>query len=154
MLTRVTKGLISGRLLVRRGGFSAPRASIRKHFADRVRVLSQLARNARAAFALLFRFLRLVCFLALRRRQRRIAGRLGRDIKPRFEFCHASRKSRVLLCEKPDLLHLLQNQRDEFLLAERIERLWSHPKLESARDSCVNRAATVIQNALGVSSYQ
>ena len=52
-----------------------------------------------------------------------------------------------------NLLLLRQNQRNEFLLAQRIKCLGSYPKLESAHESRVNPAATAIQNALGVSSY-
>ena len=73
-----------------------------------------------------------------------------RDVEPRFQFLDAGGK-------KPDLLHLRQNQRDKFLLGERIERLGSHPELESAHDSGVNPAAAVIQKAptsrRGVSNY-
>ena len=86
-----------------------------------------------------------------------LPGVLGGELSLRFKFRHAGRKSLVLLRQNldlPVLLHQRQNQRDEFLPAERIECLGGHPELESARDSCVNRAATVIQNALGVSSYQ
>ena len=58
------------RLIAGRGGFSAFRASIRENVAHMVGVLSQLARNAGAAFAQFLRLLGLVCFLAFRRRQR------------------------------------------------------------------------------------
>jgi hypothetical protein len=44
---------------------------------------------------------------------------------------------------------LRQNQRNEFLFAKRIKPLRSHPKLESAHETRVNPAATVIQNGWG-----
>ena len=58
------------RLITVRGGFSAFRASIRENVAHMVRVLRQLARYTGAAFAQFLRLIRLVCFLALRGRQR------------------------------------------------------------------------------------
>ena len=56
------------RLIARRGGFSAFRASIRKYFPDMVRLLRQFTRYTGLAFTRLFGLLRVVCLLTLRRR--------------------------------------------------------------------------------------
>ena len=58
------------RLIARRGGFSAFRASIRKYFPHMVRLLGQFTRYTGPAFTLLFGLLRAVCLPTLRRRQR------------------------------------------------------------------------------------
>ena len=84
-----------------------------------------------------------------------LPGVLGGTLR-RLRLGNAGREGGVLLREKADLLHLRQDQRDEFFLAERINGLGSHPELESVRYRSVNMAAPLSRARdarQGVSSY-
>ena len=129
------------RLILGLGNTAAAVAALGEHVAHVIGVRAKPAGDARPAFVRFLCSRRTVGLLAFRRRQRGVVGSLRRNVQTRLELGDASLQRRDLRSEQADLLGLRQDQRDQLFSAQRIDCVGSHPELESAPHSLVNRRA-------------